>query len=558
MKFSCAFVRPRRWLGALVLCFLSSSLTSHAGLGLKVNLSPGGLVAVQQELQDGRRLVLLGVETDSPEFPAAEDLIAQGFKGNLPTAGRFDPSFLILVDKKGVKNIYSFELGAFNEIPESAFQHVVGKHREDRLRQMKAQNEPEKYAALPVRLMNVPRARRNLWLRLLGSGFLMGAQFTPVAPAAAATKLYAKQRDKIRDKQAAFLGQAVDLALHHDLLPELGNVLSTDELEQLGSAIMIRYNMESRWKGLWVDRDERTEFYRKMIAKRDEREVKHRETLQALAREKGLHFSDLGPGFALLSISRQEFKSWLEESRQPGRELTGEQKKLMAIVERYEALPESAGDLIPYRIFALDEKMKNFDVVDFPQPLRNGTYQRVTDFTKAALGMTYVFLDIWPAMALEASVNLVAKVTEWMGYTIFQYRLAAYGRLQANLKLGAVDLYDGEIGGRRIVQEMVLDHARSIGVTEEEVVRMSGELKEAGDEELGHALTYLLNELIEIESRYAAIFETQDLAKIRRVKRIHLQRLENWIKAEKVKLAAPKVRANSRPMHASKVMGGRP
>ena len=526
------------FLGFLFVGILFQSAHSHAAIGINAHFSPGEVLFGSEKLSEGRRAVLIGTRSDDSRYPTAEDLRAIGFGGALPPAPhRMDPSYLILLDEKGVESIYSFELGSFFTDAEMR-RFGSPKSREQYPNLFKQFEHPEKRAGLPPKLLSVQHAKGELTARFAGEVTLTGAQFAPlVGIPAAIILLIIKQDEKIKDRQASFLSRAIDLELRNHAIPELSQAFSKDELEQLAAALLIRYNIETQWKGLIVPSDKQVEYYYETMTERDRRALEHLETLQKYADSKGLVLSKLGPGFALLSIPRDQIEL------NPNRKVSS---NVQAWLDRFKNLPASSGELIPYGIYALDEKMKNFDLVSYDVPLKGAIESRIMDFTHLAEGIGFNFLPLVPGIAVGTGSFFLENAVSWLGFTFCEYRLAAYGRLQANLKLGVVDMDDGRFDGKKIIVEVLLEHARLMGIPEKEITRMSDHLRRAGPEELGRAIARVMNELIEVESRYASVLETTHFEEIRRTKLIHLARMKNWLKEERSEAPVPE-----RPMFLS-------
>ena len=504
----------------LALFLVFSSHHVQAGTGLRTDVAPKGLLAVAQKLSDGRKLVLLATQSSDSRYPSSSDLKELGFEGQYsPAAPNFDPSFLVISSESGVESVYSFDMGSFMT-PAEASRLGSPKMREQFPHHFDHFGYPEREAGLPPKLLNVPHAHRNLNTRFGTEIVLTAAQFFQGGPIAAIALLLIKQLEKIKDRQAAFLSQAIDLELRGQKFPELEAVLSHDELEQLGSSLLIRYNPEAQWRGVIVPPSKDIEYYKKTMAKRDVRTARHMEDLAKHARSHGLVLSSLGPGFALLSIPRKEILLHPERPVKP---------EIQKWLDRFKDLPESAGDLIPYRIYALDEQMKKHDLVHFDFPLRAAIQSQIMDFTHLAMGIGFNYLDLIPGIIAGAASFFGEMVPAWFGESFAEYKMATYGRLDANLKLGVADLSDKGLDGQKLVVEVLFEHARLVGVPEAEVKRIREEFTKVPDADLGFAISSLTSELIEIEGRVATMIETKDLEKVRETKRIHLARLGNWL-----------------------------
>lgn len=486
-----------------VLSF-SVSLPALAVRGLEA-VSTVGVVAAKRELPDGRKLVLIGSRSTESAYPTRKELEDLGFQGVLPPQGNtVDPAFLVFVKDGVVAEVRSFEIGT----------QVLFS---------------ENYPGLPKKLVNVEKARSELWRRALLNMTLIGAQFTDAGPGAAGALLFGRMNDKSYGKSAAILGQAVSAHLHQGFYPELDSVFTENELKQIGPALWLRYDnsglleKNGLWKRLFTTKEKRFENYEHWYGAVQERAQSHEAQLIAKAEQHGLIYTPMGPGFGLLSIPKNMLDRIPENDLRLGQGRVAELNRWLNRADVNEATA------VPLMIYALEEKLPEFDAVDLAFPLKSGHKQRVIDFTEFALGMSYSFMPLIPSISVEVGVNLVEYTARKMGSTFFEYRLAAFGRLQANLKFGSVDLSNAEVSGKKIAMDALFANARKLKVPEEEIQKIQQDLAQASPAEKGFIVGGLFAQLVEIEARYANIFDTYDLAEIRNAKRIHFNRFKLWL-----------------------------
>lgn len=492
-------------------------------------LIPGGVVALQSVDEDGSKVVVLGSKSMNQDYPSFEAFEHLGFDISFYSGSteKVEPSFLIFVDSKGeLKKVHSFELGQFKKIPSWMYAQAKAKNQINTIRVYDKLNNPKEQASLPPTVLDVPHTRRNLFLRFLAKSVLFIAGFSDLSPMTAIVGLGGKQADKIRDKSGSYLGELAYLAIQEK--PELAPmraVFTEEQIKKLGAALYIRYNFDSRWHGLRVKTSNQVADYENHLKKLDSRFEIHYKELERSAAKKDLSVAILAPGFALV------YKPEPKEHLDPRKNFLG-----VDLSERLEKVK-------PYAIYALGEKMKNFETLNIKHPNSTGNKQQIVDIAHGTLTMAYSVIPFPTSAFMEGGVELFKKIVEWLGYTFFQYRLASFGRLQANLKSGVVS-FNSDSTLARIDADALLKTATAVGISEDEVSRIKESYDLASPHERGQVLAYILNEVLDTVARRASLFEEFKPSKVKELKLTHFARFKNWIekgraiKARKQAIAA--------------------
>jgi hypothetical protein len=395
------------------MSFYQKFSTHKMGVGV-IELTTNGdqklvLVGFEKNYNDTLALNLSGLNVQKP---GSEDFLNQRLK-------YFDPKFLLTVGKTGVQEVFSFELGNFNN--QNFYKYALEDNQSLYLESSRTwfSSNP---SSLPKSLIKIKSVKTEVVSSLIIDSLLKSASFSPLAPLATLITKLRKYPENEKNWQAqyfsGFLQQTLSSNNDHPLL----SILNSQEILHLGAALHQRFNPAGLVGSLFITDNNQINIYDEYLDHLGGIKTANMTKLINLANETGLVVVPFNENVAMLYMDKaiDYSKVTLPPSTVPSFNLTKIKLKNQKIQNE---------NLIPLGLFTFGNSAGPVVQVEFakiPLPVERivKNFLLTKDLALDFLGMSQVHI------IMDLVVGTFKFISKKNGSLVFENAISSHAQLQ--------------------------------------------------------------------------------------------------------------------------------
>lgn len=438
------------------------------------------------------RLVLIGLDRSSDPNWQSADMTTMGFKVPEAIKEKMDPSylrrmeplFLISLNRAGVEKVYTFD--SDNYASRKFIETFDGKLPGGPKRYYVEILPEDNTSGMPKLLLDVAQWKWDYYKDLGQNIFIKALSYvTFLAPVSAVAKWLRMALNEQDIYQAHGLRHIIEEQLDHKKYPHLTAAFSREELDELGSALMVtRKANGSLLQGLFVSEENMSQVYELHRAIRKQNSRSNMAKLIQAAATQGIYVIPFSENFAFSfytkhSLNQKNYwNDFLIDSDNP-QDLPLEKNRKLAQLRSQN--PEH--QLIPLGVFALNESSTPIQLSDYHYPDKHIKRENFIKILRLAKDTSFSFFTMGTiGLAINVADDLVIPMIKFIvkksgksGSTIFEQRVGSDAELATLLLAGGESLEWEDV-----LTESLLEQFKELNPSTEEMNRYQNMLK-SGD-----------------------------------------------------------------------------
>gem|GEM_PF-5646374 len=481
------------------------------------------LAAFEVATSKNEKLLILGLRKIQGDLSQRAFVSVQDYDWVPSGLDTIDPKFVVNIKDDHVTEVRTFELGDWNN--GRAFGGVARSRQSHRVRSLG--QDPTKYAGLPPYLLNVDSPRVALLTTLALVITNEALTFTPLTPIGGLLKNVSNWTESRLRSEASYFKTVIQQSKNSGKGP-LSQWLSDDEVDRVVASLTIRYHPTKKFGGLFVPKEERLDYSKKIQAIREDEASFHYAALVRAANEQGLWVLPMSPHFALLAydpsseLPVDHWNDFLLDVDNP-------QRLSKALL----TMAQEKRKLVPLGFYSTMQVGTPTKVLDFQYPQSASVERRVNHWVTINKD---VFASFVPIPFFTFGVNIVESVVKLVvkkqGSAYYEDRMDSYGELMALVDMGLLQLPVEEL-----ILENVFIQMKAWGLSEEEVDAYRTDWDSLPQDEIVRRSQEVFGSMIRDESSQALLFDAPTVKRLQHTKEVHMKRLDNWIRRKVSKQA---------------------